>query len=222
MTTLINSWFNFHKEVLIDAQAQTGYHHMVALRKSSEAVDYTELSTKISGTAVNIATNEFCLQVLAEHAEFMLQEFKDEAGSLIWPSNDSAATVYLQSQAKVMARKAIFMLREAESWQKKSSILIQGIFNLIAQQDQNTSIGIARDSKILAEESKRDSTSMKALAIVTMAFLPGTFSAVCAFSPDSCTSHRINSEYMITNTSKLVALLDVNVPLGRNKQHRCC
>ncbi|PMD19699.1 hypothetical protein NA56DRAFT_647006 [Hyaloscypha hepaticicola] len=62
-----------------------------------------------------------------------------------------------------MSRKAHFMLHEAESWQKKASILVQGIFNLIAQQDQDTSIGIARDSKILAEESKRDSTSMKTL-----------------------------------------------------------
>jgi hypothetical protein len=70
------------------------------------------------------------------------------------------------------------MLHEAESWQKKASILVQGIINLIAQQDKNTSIGIARDSKTLAEESKRDSTSMTTIAVVTMTFLPGTFAAV--------------------------------------------
>lgn len=181
MTILITSWLTLHKEVLIDAQAQTGYHHMVSLRKSSEFVDYTQLSTKISGTAVNIATNEFCWQVLAEHAEFMVQEFKDEADPIILfgpPTKDYAATVYLQTQASRMERNAKFMLHEAESWQKKASILVQGIFNLIAQQDQNTSIRIARDSKTIAEESKRDSTSMKAIAVVTMTFLPGTFAAV--------------------------------------------
>jgi len=153
---------------------------MVSLRKSSEFVDYSQLSTKISGTAVNIATNEFCWQVLAEHAEFMVQEIKDEPRILFGPvAKDYVATVYLQTQASRMARNAKFMLHDAESWQKKASILVQGIFNLIAQQDQNTSIGIARDSKTLAEESKRDSTSMKAIAVVTMTFLPGTFAAVC-------------------------------------------
>lgn len=84
----------------------------------------------------------------------------------------------MEHHASQVARNAQAMLREAESWQKKALILVQGIFNLIAQQDQNTSIGIARDSKTLAEESKRDSTSMKAIAIVTMTYLPGTFAAV--------------------------------------------
>jgi len=180
ITILVTSWLTLHKEVLIDAQAQTGYHDMVSLRTSSEFVDYSQLSTKISGTAVNIATNEFCWQVLAEHAEFMVHEIKDDPRILFGPvAKDYVATVYLQTQASRMARNAKFMLHDAESWQKKASILVQGIFNLIAQQDQNTSIGIARDSKTLAEESKQDSTSMKAIAVVTMTFLPGTFAAVC-------------------------------------------
>ncbi|KAF2834533.1 hypothetical protein M501DRAFT_922224, partial [Patellaria atrata CBS 101060] len=49
-------------------------------------------------------------------------------------------------------------------------IQLQVLFNLIAQEDQNTNIKIA-------SASKRDSTSMKAIAAVTMAFLPGTFVA---------------------------------------------
>ncbi|KAF2812177.1 uncharacterized protein BDZ99DRAFT_347708, partial [Mytilinidion resinicola] len=63
------------------------------------------------------------------------------------------------------------------------TIMVQGIFNLIAQQDQNTSIGIARDSRMIAAESKRDSTSMKTIAVVTMTFLPGTFIAAIFSMP---------------------------------------
>lgn len=39
------------------------------------------------------------------------------------------------------------------------------------------SIEVARDSKVLALSSQRDSSSMKTLAIVTMMFLPGSFVA---------------------------------------------
>lgn len=182
LTRLVTSWLTQHTQVIIDAQAQTGYHHMLSLRKSSEFVDYAELSAKISGTAVNIATNECCWRALAEHAECMVEELQGESyrPTLVSKSEmDYVPAIFMQNHASRLARNARAMLHEAESWQKKALILVQGIFNLIAQQDQNTSIGIARDSKTLAEESKRDSTSMKAIAIVTMTYLPRTFRAVC-------------------------------------------
>ena len=41
---------------------------------------------------------------------------------------------------------------------------------------------MARDSKELAEASKRDSSSMKVIAVLTTLFLPGTFIAVSSKS----------------------------------------
>ncbi|KAK4165313.1 hypothetical protein QBC43DRAFT_315695 [Cladorrhinum sp. PSN259] len=49
------------------------------------------------------------------------------------------------------------------------------LFNLISQQDSSLNIGIASDSKELAAASKRDSSSMKIIAVLTTLFLPGTF-----------------------------------------------
>ncbi|KAK3990650.1 hypothetical protein QBC44DRAFT_63463 [Cladorrhinum sp. PSN332] len=49
------------------------------------------------------------------------------------------------------------------------------LFNLISQQDSSLSTEIASDSKELAAASKRDSSSMKVIAILTTLFLPGTF-----------------------------------------------
>ena len=46
------------------------------------------------------------------------------------------------------------------------------------QQDSTTSRSIAVDSKKLAEASTRDSSSMKAIAVLTMVFLPSTAIAV--------------------------------------------
>ena len=54
------------------------------------------------------------------------------------------------------------------------------LFNLIARGDAAVNIRIAEDSRLLARASKRDSVAMKTMAVVTMAFLPGTFvAALC-------------------------------------------
>jgi Mg2+ and Co2+ transporter CorA len=68
---------------------------------------------------------------------------------------------------------ADFVMSNAESVNNQMS----AIFNHINMQDSLVSIQIARDGKVLATESKRDSSSMKTIAAVTMAFLPGTFVA---------------------------------------------
>jgi hypothetical protein len=52
------------------------------------------------------------------------------------------------------------------------------LFNLINQQDSRLNMDIAQDSKELAEASRRDSSAMKIIAVLTTLFLPGTFLAV--------------------------------------------
>lgn len=59
------------------------------------------------------------------------------------------------------------------------------LFNLINQADTQINIGLAKDSKELAKDSKelaaasrRDSSAMKIIAVLTTLFLPGTFVAV--------------------------------------------
>ena len=48
----------------------------------------------------------------------------------------------------------------------------------MAQRDNKLNIEIARDSKSIAVEGKRDSSAMKTIAVLTIVFLPGTFIAV--------------------------------------------
>jgi hypothetical protein len=182
--SVLNSWFGLQKEAIVEAQRQTGYHQMLSLASKGQRVDFTELSTKVTGTAMNIATTELCWKLLAEHSCLLIQELDNEvngplssSATSLWPVELSTTTA-LYREVLRMERNTKLTLLEVNSWQKKASIMVQGIFNLIAQEDQNTSIGIARDSHILAAESKRDSTSMKTIAVVTMTFLPGTFVAV--------------------------------------------
>jgi len=52
------------------------------------------------------------------------------------------------------------------------------VHNLIAQEDSLRNIEVAKDSKIIAGASKRDSGVMKMLAVLGTLFLPGTFISV--------------------------------------------
>jgi Mg2+ and Co2+ transporter CorA len=48
----------------------------------------------------------------------------------------------------------------------------------MAAKDNIVNIGLAADSKQIAAASKRDSSAMKTIAVLTMLFLPATFVAV--------------------------------------------
>lgn len=52
------------------------------------------------------------------------------------------------------------------------------VHNLIAQRDSLRNIEIGKDTKEVAAASKRDSSAMKTIAVLTMIFLPGTFVSV--------------------------------------------
>jgi hypothetical protein len=55
-----------------------------------------------------------------------------------------------------------------------------GIRNVLGHDGSQINIELAKDHKRIAEETKRDSTSMTVIAVATMFFLPGTFTAVRA------------------------------------------
>ena len=52
------------------------------------------------------------------------------------------------------------------------------VYNYMAQKGNMITIALAADSKEIAMATKKDSSAMKAIALLTMIFLPGTFVAV--------------------------------------------
>jgi len=48
----------------------------------------------------------------------------------------------------------------------------------MAQKDSKVHIELTKATAVIARESKKDSSAMKAIAVLTMCFLPGTFLAV--------------------------------------------
>lgn len=69
------------------------------------------------------------------------------------------------------------LLAECKLIMDGASMLNNAIWNLIAQRDNIANQSIAADSRAIASAAKRDSSAMKAIALLTMTFLPGTFVA---------------------------------------------
>lgn len=110
---------------------------MLSLRKHWPTTDHVHLSAKINGTAVNIATNQFCWQVLYSHAQFLPADRKH---FIAFVELMDKAVAYLDSELGKMMQKTEFMIAETEPRQKKARIAVLGTLNLITQQDQRTSI----------------------------------------------------------------------------------
>ncbi|CAI4219446.1 unnamed protein product [Parascedosporium putredinis] len=64
-----------------------------------------------------------------------------------------------------------------EYLQDRAKSLSHAVFGLLTHEDAEINIRVANASKQIAERSRRDSSAMKTIALMTMLFLPGTFYA---------------------------------------------
>lgn len=117
------------------------------------------------------------LKYLQEENKAMKQWCDATGKSLAHQQIDEWAD-YLQLQAKNV------QVYE-ESLAATASVVVQGLQNIIGQKNQEETRRIAEESKRLAEESRkiaeaswRDTTSVTAVTLITMVFLPATFMAV--------------------------------------------
>ncbi|KAK3990647.1 hypothetical protein QBC44DRAFT_358303 [Cladorrhinum sp. PSN332] len=151
----------------LERETGFGYNHIrnnqADAGESSKAVDIADRIKALGkSTGVVIATI-FNLQALSQKVGFVLKELQDD-GSLA-----------MRQRAEFLKSALEEKLTECSMIEKRLQAQQTVIYNMIAQQDSKANISIASDSKALAEASKRDSSAMKIIAILTTMFLPGTF-----------------------------------------------
>ena len=90
---------------------------------------------------------------------------------------------HAEEAIEVLEQKIRSLVCRAEYLKHRDQIQLTTVFNRIAQHDSILNIEIADASKQLATASKYDSESMKAIAVVTIVFLPATFTAALFATP---------------------------------------
>ena len=182
----MRTWVRDQGHALMNGQVQTGHHSYANTLRLIDAkgVDLATLSRDVCGLAVNITTSALCLQRIVKLADFIIEECSRGITNLVSADSPShvknlvASKTHLLFRTRAWRIRADSLLDEAESWKHKADILVQTVFTLSTQRDQEIGIQIAHDSRTLAQKATKDSMSMKAIAAVTMCFLPGTFVAV--------------------------------------------
>jgi hypothetical protein len=132
-------------------------------------VDLAEMSSDVCGTATSILHCALRLQTSFRLADFFVDRDRRTSNQSL--TNDPGSRVdlsilpeQLASLARYWKLKADCNLSEAQLLQWRTKIVLQTVYTLTAQRDQNVSIQVARDSRTLVEQAKRHSSSIKAIA----------------------------------------------------------
>jgi len=178
--------------VIYEAQTLTGFHQYARLRATNSdgdtiCFDLGGVSRRVIGAASNMTGWENAAVQLAKFARFAQAENKRyEATSYADSTDVRRLSTYLDQQAEKLMGDLDGAYHDARAWLATANFLLMGILNVLGQEDSKVNIELAKDQKRIAEETKRDSTAMTAIAVVSMFFLPGTFTAV--LSPSSVLS----------------------------------
>ena len=175
--------------VIYEAQTWTGFHQYNRLRNTDSdshtiAVDLGGVSRKVIGAASHITGWENATRQMTKFARFAQAESKRymESGFATGGGESERPVkrlcVHIEQQADKLIGDIDGAYHDSRAWLATANFLLMGVLNVLGQDDSRVNIELAKDQKRIAEETKRDSTSMTAIAVVTMFFLPGTFTAV--------------------------------------------
>ncbi|KAM7209835.1 hypothetical protein V8F06_014781 [Rhypophila decipiens] len=169
--------------VIYEAQTLTGFHqyrHLRATDSDGDTVNFDlgAVSRRVIGAASRITGWDNATLEMARFGEFIKKENQRYLDSHSHaPNNVKRLCAYV----KDLANKVIGDIRgahhDSRAWLATANFLLMGVLNVLGHFDSQVNIELAKDQKRIAVETKRDSTSMTAITIVTMFFLPGTFTA---------------------------------------------
>ncbi|KAL2259715.1 hypothetical protein VTK26DRAFT_6506 [Humicola hyalothermophila] len=173
--------------VIYEAQTWTGFHQYNRLRgidsdSHTIAVDLGGVSRRVIGAASHITGWENATRQMAKFARFVQRENKRYVATGCAPGGEAERAmerlcVHIDEQAEKLIGDIDGAYHDSRAWLATANFLLMGVLNVLGQDDSRVNIELAKDQKRIAEETKRDSTSMTAIAVVTMFFLPGTFTS---------------------------------------------
>ena len=166
---------------MLDIEIATGQHpyddeHRVDPMK----IDFVKSTRDLNSNSTNLGI----LEMRMENQRRLFNEIKDIIDELPVLVENEDRRKYLQQISRSLKEQVEYLASQNENLlfrvhhiQRKAQTQLAVVYNFIAQRDNKLNIEVARDSKAIAAASKRDSSAMKTIAVLTIVFLPGTFIA---------------------------------------------
>ncbi|KAI1142076.1 hypothetical protein F5Y05DRAFT_369638 [Hypoxylon sp. FL0543] len=115
---------------------------------------------------------------------------------------------FILKQLGFIRRVLDFALLRVEHLKQRADVQATAITNLLAQRNNETNRRLAESSTSIARDTRRDSSAMKSIAILTMVFLPATFTATYFETPAVAALNPSQSFYwVVTVPLTLVVML---------------
>lgn len=179
-----------------DIIQKAGFHrYSNTERKDAREIPSDELSRLTSdavANSVDIAQTDSILQGLSRTLRFLRAENEEMARFGVFNSDELRHVRYIFDEwAKYLEYRADNLSSYMKGWHHQANAVIQGLQNVVTQKNQDSTLAIALESRKIADDSRRladesrrlaeaswkDTTSVTAITLITMLFLPATFMA---------------------------------------------
>ena len=160
---------------LLAIEEQLGQHTYHERPKGNPLdADFVDTSSELNSNSNVLGVNENRLHALVFALERMTEYNAGTVPLSLHPSVRAGIPDMEDAIAHLRNYASTLLFRNAAE-QKRTQTHLAVVFNFMAQRDNLTNISLASDSRLIAAASRRDSSAMKTIAVVTMVFLPGTY-----------------------------------------------
>ena len=163
-------------------EAESGHHTWAeagnCLRNIKVGGELTALARRACGLAAAASSRKTDAHSIQIATRSIIQEYLTTVGVESKISRGLELYECLKLLEGILTSQAAF----AEEILQRALIQQTAIFQLTAQRDQGLNLEVAKNTQIVAVQSRRDTVSMEAIAFLTMLILPGAFIAVSVSS----------------------------------------
>ncbi|KAN0089520.1 hypothetical protein V8E51_019780 [Hyaloscypha variabilis] len=167
---------------LYEAQCSTGFQMYTHLRTTEfdddsssgvmrqEAFNLSIVTKEVLGAAANLTGWEEAAGQMIGFARFLAAESTKFAHTDLAPVTEEfqKLCMYIDQQVEKQVSDLEGARCDTRAWLATATFLLQGVLNMTSQRDASMNIELAKNSNKIAMDAKRDSTSMMAIAVVTM------------------------------------------------------
>ncbi|KAI9695600.1 MAG: hypothetical protein M1820_008525 [Bogoriella megaspora] len=187
---------------ILSVENRTGYVNTIKNWAREAEGDLASLSASTSGITVEITKIRQGVAVLKDQHAFLYSynQRRVEEKEVLESADEFPRTFREITQCIAIAWDCAQSTdTRLDTLNERLEIQLTALFHLTQQQETHLGIQLAKESKAIAEASKKDSSAMKSLAAVTIVFLPGTsiasLFAMPFFQPDSNGNLQVNGQF---------------------------
>ncbi|KAI1660748.1 hypothetical protein F4813DRAFT_348216 [Daldinia decipiens] len=144
----------------------------------------------LSVTVLGVAQHVLAVEAYIRGQLLTVDMIKNELLTFPWQQSPPVNHDRLKEQNELLVKQLDFISRTLDialirinHLKQRTTVQATAIANLLAQRNNETNYRLAESSTSIAHDTRRDSLAMKSIAILTMIFLPATFTATYFTTP---------------------------------------